>query len=108
MTQIATSVIGVTGTKPTFGAAAAGDTAACSARNFLVVKNGAGSPITLTVAVPGNTVNGSAQPDTVITVAATTGEAWVPLETYYKDPSDGLAHITYSSVTTVTSAVVQR
>jgi hypothetical protein len=107
MSQIATQSVKLDGTKPTFAAAAAGDTAECSATALkLIVKNGAASSITVTVAVPGSTINGLAAPDTVYTVPAT-DEKWIPLYSYYADPSDTLAHITYSSTTTVTRAVVK-
>lgn len=108
MSQIATQHIVIAGTKPTYGAAANGDTAKVGPGFFLICKNAAGSPITLTLAVPGTLENNVAAPDTTFTVAATTGEVWVPLDAYYADPSDGLCHITYSAITTVTVAVVKR
>lgn len=107
MSLIASFHAGLVGGKPTFAAAAAGDTAEVGTGRALIVRNGAGTDITVTVAVPGNTINGIAAPDTTYTVLATTGEQWIPMFDYYADPSDGLAHITYSSTTTVTRAAVK-
>jgi hypothetical protein len=108
MALIATQNIVIAGTAPTFAPAAAGDTASVSDRHFLVVKNAAGASMTVTLAVPGKTVNSVDTPDTVITVPATNGEVWIPLDSYYADPVDGKAHITWSSLTSVTRAVVKR
>lgn len=90
-----------------FQAAAAGDTAQTGSGVFLVVKNGSGSSVTVTLAYPGKydsdqTVSGRAH-----TVPATSGEFLIPLRDIYKDPSTGVASITYSATTTVTVCVVQ-
>jgi hypothetical protein len=69
------------------------------------VKNGSGSPITVTLASPKTLETGDAYPSKVITVAAG-GEAWIPVLKVYASSSTGLATITYSSVTTVTAAVI--
>lgn len=106
MSQIATAHVTIAGTAPTFAAAAAGDTAEVGAGCKLIVKNGAGASMTVTVAVPGKTVNQIDAPDTVYTVPAT-GESWIPLYDFYADPTDGLAHLTWSSTATVTRAVVK-
>lgn len=105
MSQVPTHHVTIAGTAPTFNAAADGDTAEVGAGCKLIVKNGAGSSMTVTVAVPGNAINAVANPDTVYTVPATTGEVWIPLYDFYADPADSLAHLTYSSTTTVTRAV---
>jgi hypothetical protein len=69
------------------------------------VKNGSGSPITVTLASPKTLETGDAYPSKVITVAAG-GEAWIPVLKVYGATSTQLATITYSSVTSVTAAVV--
>lgn len=107
MAEITRFVVGIDGGKPTFAAAAAGDTARCGPGYKLIVRNGAGSPITVTIAVPGTLVQDIANPDKTYTVAATTGEEWIPLYDFYADDTDGMAHISYSSTTTVTRAVVK-
>jgi hypothetical protein len=108
MALIETHNIVIEATPPTFDPAAAGDTATVSDKHFLIVRNAAGSSMTVTVAVPGKTVNDIDTPDTVRTVPATNGEVWIPLDSYYADPVDHKAHITYSSLTSVTRAVVKR
>lgn len=89
-----------------FQAAAAGDTAQTGQGVFLVVKNGSGSSVTVTLAYPSKydsdqTVSGRAH-----TVPATTGEFLIPLRDVYRDPATGVASITYSATTTVTVCVV--
>lgn len=108
MAEIPVFTISKTGGKPTFAAAASGDTARCGAGYTLLVKNASGSPITVTVVVPGTLESGDAYPDKAYTVAATTGEEWIPLYDFYRDPTDQLAHITYSGTTSVTRAVTKR
>jgi hypothetical protein len=100
---------GITGLRidNVFQAAAAGDTAQTGSGVFLVVKNGSGVSVTVTLAYPGKydgdqTVSGRAH-----TVPATTGEFLIPLRDVYKDPTAGVASITYSATTTVTVCVVQ-
>ncbi|MEV5211331.1 hypothetical protein AB0K35_28045 [Micromonospora sp. NPDC053740] len=88
-------------------AAAASDTAKCGPGYRLLVNNGSGSSMTVTIAVPGNTSYGVAAPDKVFTIPA--GQLWeIPLLDVYRDPADRLAHLTWSSTTTVTRIVVKR
>lgn len=94
------------GTKPTFNAVSASDTMLPADRLFLVVKNASGAAITATVVTPGNLPTGDAYPDKVYTVAATTGEAWIPLLDLYADPATGLATVNYSATASVTAAYV--
>jgi hypothetical protein len=107
MSEITPFRASMAGGKPAFAAASAGDTARCGDGYYLIVRNGAGSSMTVTIATPGTLATGDAYPDKVYTVAATSGEEWIPLKSLYRDPSDKLAHITYSSTTTVTRAVVK-
>lgn len=107
MSEITAFRASIAGGKPTFAAAAANDTARCGDGYYLIVRNGAGSSMTVTITVPGNLPTGDAYPDKVYTVAATTGEEWIPLLPVYTDPTDRLAHIAYSSTTTVTRALVK-
>jgi hypothetical protein len=106
MALIPTHSVTTTGTAPTFNAAAAGDTARVGAHMTLIVKNGAGAPITATITVPGNLPTGDAYPDRAYTVPAG-GEQWIPLLDEYADPTTGQAAIAYSSTTTITRAVVK-
>jgi hypothetical protein len=107
MALIATQSLVVAGTAPTFAAAAANDTARVGDHLYLIVKNASGSPITVTVTVPGNLETGDAYPDKQYSVAATTGERWIPLLKRYADPTTGNAAIAYSATSSVTRAVVR-
>jgi len=91
------------GTVPSFSAAAGGgDTVASSEGVFLVVKNGGGAPITVTVTVPGSTSYGVANPDPTFTVA-NGAERWIPLfDPAYRNADDDTVAIAYSAVTSVT------
>jgi hypothetical protein len=106
MSQITTKIVTVTGGAVTMGAAASGDTAQCGDGFMLLVKNGDGSSHTVTIAVPGNLATGDAYPDKVYTIPA--GEMWpIPLSAIYADPTDGLAHLTWSATTSMTRAVIK-
>lgn len=107
MALIATQNVKLAGTAPTLAAAAAGDTATCGHGYFLVVKNTNAATRDITIAVPGNLATGVAYPDKVYAIAADTGELWIPLLDIYRDPSDQLAHITWSATANVTRAVVK-
>lgn len=87
MTALVLQPIVDAGTKPTFVAATASDTAAIGngSQNFLVYRNTSASPVTVTLTVPGNNSYGQPNPDPAIVVAATTGEAWVPLRKVFDD-----------------------
>lgn len=109
MATLSTQAIGAAGTIPTYGAASGGGDKVkpeLGDRVFLHVKNGGGSPITVTLTSYA-TVRGQAAADRAITVAAS-GEKLIPV---YADlntnPADGLAAIAYSGVTTVTVAAIR-
>lgn len=105
MAALTTQLIGLPSTLPTFAAAAGGgDTAEPGVNNFLVVKNGGGSPITVTLAVQGTDDFGTARPDLAVTVANGT-ERYVPLRHAQLVNSSGRVDITYSAVTSVTVGV---
>lgn len=108
MAEISPFTITTAGGKPTFAGAASGDTAKTGSGYFLVVKNTNVATRTVTITVPGNTSYGEALPDKAYTVGATTGEEWIPLLDDYRDPSTGLAAISYSATADVTRAVVKR
>lgn len=96
------------GGAPTFAAAASGDTARCGNDYTLIVRNTNASSRTVTIAVAGTTTYGEPNPDVVYTIAANTGEQWIPLYDAYADPDDGLAHLAWSATADVTRAVVRR
>lgn len=87
MAALVTQPLVDAGTKPTFGAVSASDTAEVGngSNVFYVIKNGDGTNAkTVTITVPGNTTYGEAAPDKVVTVALSS-EAWIPLRKEYTD-----------------------
>lgn len=107
MAEIPVRTASFNGINLALGAAAASDTAKCGPGYALLVNNGSGGPVDVTIAVPGNTGYGVATPDKTITVPA--GQLWlIPLLEVYRDPADRLAHISWSATASVTRAVVKR
>lgn len=91
---------------PTLGAASGGgDKCATGSGVLLLAKNADSVSHTVTLATP-QTVDGLAVTDRAVTIAA--GAEWlIPVPDLYKDPSDGLAHISYDGVTSVTVGVIR-
>jgi hypothetical protein len=113
MAALSTQNIVDAGTAPTFGAAAASDTAEVGSgiNTFVVYKNTDSNAKTITITVPGNTSYGQANPDPALALGANTGELWIPLRRIY-DAGDGSGRATLSvtgtgGVTGVTVAVVR-
>ena len=108
MALIAPQLLVETGVAPSFAAATGGgDTCAPGDKTFLVVKNGGGAPITVTLAAfPDTAPWGAAIPDPTVSVPAA-GERWIgPLRgSSYANASTGLVGISYSGVTSVTVGV---
>ena len=96
------------GTKPTYSTPTASDTASIGSghNTFLHYKNTSGSPVTVTVVHQGTTAYGVANPDNVLTLAATTGELMIPLRQQYDD-GPGNATVTTSAQTNVTVALIR-
>lgn len=87
------------GTKPTGVLPGATDRAdvGSGTNTFLVYTNTSATVVTVTIAGAGNTSYAVAKPSNVLTLAATTGELWIPLRKEY-DQGDGLgASITTSA-----------
>jgi hypothetical protein len=107
MATLTTQLIALPSLLPTFAAASGGGDAAIPGNNtFLVVKNGGGSPINLTLLIPGSDDFGTANPDPVIAIANAT-ERYIPLRnSKLLDPATGLCSWTYSAVTSVTVGVI--
>lgn len=108
MAILSTQVVALTGLAPTYGAAAGGgDKSECGERQFVHVKNGGGSPITVTLtttaAVRGQTVG-----NVTVSVPAS-GERMIgPLTAdLFAGASDGLCAVGYSGVTSVTVAALR-
>lgn len=83
----------------------AGDRFPVSDRGALLVKNDSAAPITVTVAVPGNTRFGQPQPDVPVTVAAGTTRVIGPFPAELRD-TDGAVHVTYSAAASVSVAAL--
>jgi hypothetical protein len=107
MATIPTTVIGQAGTAINFVAANSGGDACATGEDVkLLVKNGSGSSMTGTLGTPGTVDGDLAIADRVVTVAAGATEG-IKVTDRYRDPATGLAAITWSSVTTVTVAVIR-
>ena len=95
------------GIAPSFVAAAGGgDKHVPGDGSFIEVKNGSGSPITVTIDDPNSIAPAGAatfNPDLSVSVPATTGDRMIgPLGARFANPADGLCAITYSAVTSLT------
>jgi len=111
MATLTTQVITRAGVIPTYGAAAGGgDAMQVGDDMFLHIKNGGGSSITVTLAIP---AGASAFPQvaytsTAVTVANASEKMIGPIKAaIYADPVTGLCTITYTAVTSVTVAALQ-
>lgn len=103
----AQSIAGVSLT-PSYAAVSASDTIAPTEDMFLHVKNAGGSPDNVTIVIPGNDQFGSAIPDPVIAVPATTGDRMIVITPAMADPATGLVTVTHSFTTSVTCALLVR
>jgi hypothetical protein len=104
MPHIPAHAVTAAGTPPPFGAAASDDTAPTGARTFLVVRNGGGSAITVTLTPDRLLETGVPYPAREYEVADGE-EAWIPLLALYRG-ADGVAELDWSTETDVTRAVV--
>lgn len=105
MATLATQVIGLSGLAPAYAAAAGGgDKCEVGDRNFLHVKNGAASAVTVTLTATAS-VRGQAVANLTVSVPAS-GERMIgPIQPdLFQNASDGLCGIGYSSATSVTVA----
>lgn len=109
MALLTTQSISKAGIVPTYTAAAGGgDTMVPGATDFLHVKNGGGSSITVTLAIPASlTFDGLAVTSPTATITAGSEQMIKVIPERYRDPTTGLAVITYSGVTTVTVAAIR-
>lgn len=108
MAALATQTIVPGGLGPTYAAAAGGgDSFTPDKDTFLHVKNGGGSPITVTIAVPGTERYGVATADLAVSVP-NAGERMIgpfPADVFADSSIAGAAAVTYSGVTSVTIGV---
>lgn len=111
-TSLTTQAVPLAGLTPTFTAAvAAGEIADVGSGVRLLVQNGAGSSITVTIGVPGK-IDGDLSIGPRIVTCPAGGLTVIPLNSAnYKQPATstdapGRAYVDYSAVTSVTRAVV--
>ena len=103
MALLATQSIAITGVVPAYSAASGGgDTFVPSDRTYLHVKNGGGSPITVTVVTPGEAAPGVAVADPSMSVSNGSEKIMGPFYSSVYQDSTGTASISYSAVTSVT------
>lgn len=109
MATLVTQNISTAGIVPTYAAASGGgDAMVADATSFLHVFNASGGSITVTLVTPATVDTTLAVGDRAVVVAAGTNQMIsVPAE-LYRDPTTGLASITYSGVTTLTVAAIRR
>ena len=106
MALLTTQNIVTAGIAVTYSAVAASDTVVPGVTDFIHVKNGGGSPTTVTITTPG-TVDGLAIADRAVVVTnATEKMIKIPAE-FYRDPATGLATVTCSPTTSVTIAALR-
>lgn len=110
MAALTSQAVVETGLAPTFAAAtsgAGGDTFSCDGRTFLVVKNGGGSSINVTLTSTAPARPGLATTDRVVAVTNGT-EKWIAVDPAgFASATDGTAKATYSAVTSVTVAAIR-
>jgi len=104
MAALSIQTIAITGIVPSYSAASGGgDTFVCSTdRTYLHVKNGGGSPITVTVVTPGEAAPGVAIADVAVSVSNGSEKIIGPFYAALYQDSTGTAAVTYSAVTSVT------
>lgn len=98
----------LTGAVVTMAAASVGGDKVHGSDNVaILVTNGDATSTNVTIAVPGNTRAGQAEPDVVVAVAAGATKIIGPLSDFLEDrATDRLVAITYSKVTTLTVAAI--
>lgn len=101
MATLPAQTVSVLGTDLTLNAAAGGGDKV-SPGTTLIIRNGSGAGITVTVVVPGNTKYGVAAPDYTKVVPAGGISVIGPLPQDLADPITNLIDLTYSGVTTLT------
>ena len=106
MATLAVQNISLLGIVPAYSAAAGGgDQFTPSDRTYLHVKNGGGSPITVTIVTPLEAALNIPMADIAVSVSNGTEKVIGPFGAALFQNSVGLADVTYSAVTSVTVGV---
>jgi hypothetical protein len=91
-----------------YAAVTASDTVPVGDRDTAIhVKNAGAGSTTVTVAVPGNTAYGLAEPDLTVSVPAGSDRLIGPFDLGLADSSTGLVTVTCSPTTSVTIAAIK-
>jgi hypothetical protein len=103
------ALLAVHGSTPSYAAVSASDTIQPDGNDnlFLHVKNGGGSPDTVTIVIPGVYL-GVALADLTVSVPATTGDRMIAIPAAAMDPATGLITVTHSFTTSVTQGLFRR
>lgn len=106
MALLSTQTIVRTGLTPAYTAVAASDTFVPGDGVFLHVKNAGGSPDSCVIAVAGSDPPGFVIADNTVSVTNAQERMIGPLPAnFFADPTTGLATVTHSFTTSVTSGV---
>jgi PKD repeat protein len=106
LTLLSTQSISRTGVTPAYTAVTASDTFVPDAQTFIHVKNGGGSPDTCVVAVLQGDPPGLTIADNSVSVTNAQERMIGPFPAnFFADPTTGLATVTHSFTTTVTSGI---
>jgi hypothetical protein len=108
MALLTTQNISRTGITPTYAAVAASDTFVPDGQTFLHVKNGGGSPDSVTVATGSGTSPAAGLTVSMAAVSVTNGQERMigPFPAnFFADPTTGLATVTHGFTTSVTVGV---
>jgi hypothetical protein len=106
MTLLATQNITRAGVTPAYTAVTASDTFLPDANTFLHVKNAGGSPDSCVIAVAAGDPPGLVISDNTVSVTNAQERMIGPLPAqFFADPTTGLATVTHSFTTSVTSGV---
>lgn len=110
MATLTTQVVTRAGVVPTYASATGGgDAMAVGSGMFFHIKNGGGSPITVSLAIP---AGASGYPNvaygvTAVSVSNASEKMIGPIQApIYADPTTGLCTISYTGVTSVTVAAI--
>lgn len=104
MATLTTQIISRAGITPTYAAVTGGGDACETGDNiFLQFKNTNAATYTPSIAIPAgkSTFPGIVYTPTAVVIPATTGDKMIgPISEIYRDPTTGLAQITYTGTTT--------
>lgn len=105
MALLTAQVVALAGITPSYAAVAASDTFAPDDDLFLHVKNGGGSPDTVTFTDNSRTAGGSAATNPTVSVPAGQERIIGPIPQVFQNTSTGIITVAHSFTTSVTCAL---